>query len=192
MARTASSTNVSPKSMRRLPRSSTPSRLSAPPKKVAKIATPSKSSVKLDFLNPRILLSKTLDLPSDLRLRKSPVKGLKTTAKPFGPKAKFLSKVAACIYQLKDRNGSSRSAILNQLKLDYPTDIGNNEATINMNLKMALKKGLEEGVLKIAKESGKGSGSFKLTPQELKKHKAETIKNSNEVKKVENDNTLEK
>ena len=188
MARTASSNKVSPKSIRRIPRSSTPSRLSAPPKKVAKVATPAKSSAKLDHMNPRVLLSKTLDIPFDVKYRNSPAKEAKTPAKSFGPKAKFLYKVTACIFKLKDRNGSSRAVILNQLKLDFPTDIGSNEATINLNLKIALKKGLEEGVLKMAKETGKGSGSFKLTPQELKKLKVEKTKNSIDVKKVENEN----
>ena len=190
MARTASSTKVSPKSIRRIPRSSTPSRLSAPPKKVAKVATPVKSSAKLDHLNPRVLISKTLDIPIDVKFRNSPAKEAKTPAKSFGPKAKFLYKVTACIFKHKDRNGSSRAVILNQLKLDFPTDIGSNEASIN--LKMALKKGLEEGVLKMAKETGKGSGSFKLTPQELKKHKVEKTKNIIDEKKVENDITMEK
>ena len=73
--------------------------------------------------------------------------------------------VSACIFKLKDRNGSSRAAILNQLKLDYSKEIGSNEANIHTNLKIALKKGLAEGVLRMAKESGKGSGSFKLGGQ---------------------------
>ena len=190
MARTVSSVHASPKSVRRISRSSTPSRLSAPPKKIAKCATPG----KLDRLNPQVLLSKTMELPDDIKYNETSTKSLKTPAKPTGPRAKFLSMVTSCIFKLQDRNGSSRAAILNQLKLDYRTDIGSNEANINMNLKLALKKGLDEGVLKMAKESGKGSGSFKLTPKEIKKHKVQvpTSKNSNEVEKVEKDNTLDK
>eukprot|EP00092_Neocalanus_flemingeri_P024370 GFUD01026426.1.p1 GENE.GFUD01026426.1~~GFUD01026426.1.p1 ORF type:complete len:200 (-),score=40.67 GFUD01026426.1:128-727(-) len=195
MARTASSANASPKSIRKISsRLDTPSR-SAPPKKIAKVATPAKTELISDELNPRVLLSKTLDHLSQFKFDKTPGKAGKTTAgkstTSSAPKSKFLSMVTACIFKLQSRNGSSRAVILNQIKLDYPTAIGGNEANINLNLKLALKKGLAEGVLRMAKEFGKGSGSFKLTKKELKNHKVKTTKNSNEVKKVENDNTVE-
>eukprot|EP00092_Neocalanus_flemingeri_P024371 GFUD01026427.1.p1 GENE.GFUD01026427.1~~GFUD01026427.1.p1 ORF type:complete len:200 (-),score=39.63 GFUD01026427.1:128-727(-) len=195
MARTASSANVSPKSIRKISsRFDTPSR-SAPPKKIAKVATPAKTELISDELNPKVLLSKTLDHLSHFKFDKTPGKAGKTTAgkstTSSAPKSKFLSMVTACIFKLQSRNGSSRAVILNQIKLDYPTAIGGNEANINLNLKLALKKGLAEGVLRMAKEFGKGSGSFKLTKKELKNHKVKTSKNSNEVKKVENDNTVE-
>ena len=204
MARTAASVNVSPKSMRRVStsRSSTPSR-SAPPKKVAKMATPIKPIIISDRLNPRVLLSKSLEIPSGVKVNEIPVNKVRKSApKSSGPKSKFLSMVSGCIFKLKDRNGSSRAAILNQLKLDYSAEIGSNEANIHTNLKMALKKGLAEGVLKMAKETGKGSGSFKLGEHELKRLKAKAgisktgssndAKNGNEEKKIMNDNTLEK
>ena len=202
MARTAASVNVSPKSVRRIStsRSSTPSR-SAPPKKVAKMATPIKPILISDQLNPRVLLSKSFELPTGVKLDQIPVNKVgKSAPKSSGPKSKFLSMVSACIFKLKDRNGSSRAAILNQLKLDYSKEIGSNEANIHTNLKIALKKGLTEGVLRMAKESGKGSGSFKLGEHELKRLKAmmnknshsDDAKNGNEEKKITNDNTIEK
>ena len=199
MARTVSSANESPrnpKSIRKISsRTNTPSRLSAPPKKVAKIATPAKPKLSVAHqLNPNVLLSKTLDLLDPISYDKIQAKAGKTPGKPpttSGPKSKFLSMVVACILKLQNRNGSSRAVILNQLKLDYPIAIGGNEANINLNLKLALKKGLAEGVLKMAKESGKGSGSFKLTAKELKNHKIQMSKNRIEVKKVENGDTVE-
>ena len=198
MARTVSSAYESPrnpKSIRKISsRTNTPSRLSVPPKKIAKIATPAKRKLSVDHqLNPKVILSKILDLSDYISSDKIPAKSGKTPGKTptTGPKSKFLAMVIDCILKLQNRNGSSRAVILNQLKLDYPAAIGANEANINLNLKLALKKGLDEGVLKMAKESGKGSGSFKLTVKELKNHKVRTSKNHNEVKSVENDNTVE-
>ena len=40
--------------------------------------------------------------------------------------------------------------------------MGENDTRIATNLKLALKKGLEKGVFKMAKEEGKGSQSYKL------------------------------
>ena len=204
MARTLSSVQDSPKSIKRISsRISTPSRLSAPPKKIAKIATPSKSKMEADQLNPRVLLSKTLEFADPNKSVNLPAKEGNAARKApasSGPKATFLSKVVACIVKLQNRNGSSRASIMNQMNLDFPSLI--NEATLNVNLKLALKKGIDTEVLKMAKETGKGSGSFKLTKKELKNHKTETLKingtkkdaskNSNDIKKVENDNTVEK
>ena len=182
MARTAATPSnndrKNPKDIRRIGESRSQSSLSVPPKKLAKLSTPkqskrNRSSVGED-LNPRVLLSRTLEFsglhvdeirPSVVKItpKKSQVKKMK------GSKEKFLTLVTTCIWKLKDRNGSSRAAILNQLKLDFAKQIGSNEANINLNLKLALKKGLEDGILKMAKKSGKGSGSYKLTPKELKK-----------------------
>jgi len=68
----------------------------------------------------------------------------------------------------------------NQLKLEFASSIGYNEAEINLNIKLALKKGLEDGVFRMAKVAGKGSGSYKLTETELRKFKKKlTTSNSN-------------
>ena len=88
-----------------------------------------------------------------------------------GLKAKYVKMIAECIFSLQHKNGSSRPAITNQLKLQFAKSIGYNEAEINLHIKLALKKGLEEGVFKMAKVAGKGSGSYKLTETEVKKLK---------------------
>ena len=88
-----------------------------------------------------------------------------------GLKAKYVKMIAECIFSLQHKNGSSRPVIANQLKLQFAKSIGYNEAEINLHIKLALKKGLEEGVFKMAKVAGKGSGSYKLTETEVKKLK---------------------
>ena len=88
-----------------------------------------------------------------------------------GLKTKYVNMIAECILTLQQKNGSSRPVIANQLKLQFAKSIGYNEAEINLNIKLALKKGLEEGVFKMAKTAGKGSGSYKLTESEVKKLK---------------------
>ena len=53
--------------------------------------------------------------------------------------------------------------------------MGDNETRIATSVKLALKKGLEKGVFKMAKEEGKGSQSYKLGEKAndvLKKPKA--------------------
>ena len=95
-----------------------------------------------------------------------------------GLKAKYLSMVVESIFKLKSSSGSSYPVILNQLKLDFAKVVGVNENQIRTNLKLALKFGLDMGVLKMAKESGKGSGSYKLTDMELKKLKKSNGKSS--------------
>ena len=88
-----------------------------------------------------------------------------------GLKTKYMKMIAECIFSLQHKNGSSRPVIANQLKLQFAKSIGYNEAEINLYIKLALKKGLEEGVFKMAKLAGKGSGSYKLTESEVKRLK---------------------
>merc|ERR1711874_688271 len=88
-----------------------------------------------------------------------------------GLKTKYVNMIAESIFSLQQKNGSSRPVIANQLKLQFAKSVGYNEAEINLNIKLALKKGLEEGVFKMAKVAGKGSGSYKLTESEVRKLK---------------------
>ncbi len=80
-----------------------------------------------------------------------------------------LSLISKCIFKPKSRTGSSRAVILNQSKLDHTKaiGIGVNEANIKLNLKLTLKFGLDSGLLRMAKDSKRGSGSFKLTDEEI-------------------------
>ncbi|KAJ1355405.1 hypothetical protein KIN20_012799 [Parelaphostrongylus tenuis] len=63
------------------------------------------------------------------------------------------------VAELKDRNGSSKAAILKYLMAHYK--LGDSTNKINSQLRMALKKAVTKGELKQVKGSG-ASGSFRL------------------------------
>merc|ERR1739847_57505 len=63
------------------------------------------------------------------------------------------------------RTGSSRQAILKYVCANYKVDA----AKAGQHLRMALKAGIKKGTLKMAKESGKGAGCFKLVKVEKPK-----------------------
>merc|ERR1719310_927022 len=75
--------------------------------------------------------------------------------------------IAAAIAALKDRTGSSRQAILKYVCANYKVDA----AKAGQHLRLALKAGIKKGSLKMAKESGKGAGKFKLVKVEKPKKK---------------------
>merc|ERR1711983_687492 len=75
--------------------------------------------------------------------------------------------IAAAIGALKDRTGSSRQAILKYVCANYKVDA----AKAGQHLRLALKAGIKKGSLKMAKESGKGAGKFKLVKVEKPKKK---------------------
>ena len=74
-------------------------------------------------------------------------------------------------YCLKDRTGSSRQAIAKYVCANYQVDADK----AAFHLRRALKKGLEDGVFKTARQSGKAAGSFKKKPA-AKKAKPSTKK----------------
>merc|ERR1711979_84548 len=78
---------------------------------------------------------------------------------------KYSVMIAAAITALKDRTGSSRQAILKYICANYKVDA----AKAGQHLRMALKAGIKKGTLKMAKESGKGAGCFKLVKVEKPK-----------------------
>merc|ERR1712080_236229 len=83
----------------------------------------------------------------------------KTTAPAAQPK--YREMIVTAIQAMKSRNGSSRQAILQHV-------IANNNVAADQaanHVKLAIKKGLDNGVLRAAKDSGKGAGSFKLTEE---------------------------
>merc|ERR1719410_2039768 len=80
--------------------------------------------------------------------------------------------IAAAIAALKDRTGSSRQAILKYICANYKVDA----AKAGQHLRMALKAGIKKGTLKMAKESGKGAGCFKLVKVEKPKKAKKAVK----------------
>merc|ERR1711994_825332 len=91
----------------------------------------------------------------------------KKVAKPKAPAAhpKYSVMIAAAITALKDRTGSSRQDILKYICANYKVDA----SKAGQHLRMALKAGIKKGSLKMAKESGKGAGCFKLVKAEKPK-----------------------
>ena len=105
---------------------------------------------------------------------------------PKAPAAhpKYSVMIAAAITTLKDRTGSSRQAILKYICANYKVDA----AKAAVQVRMALKRGVAKGALKMARASGKGAGSFKVVkvekPKKVKKAKKPKAKKVKKVKKV--------
>merc|ERR1712018_429599 len=106
----------------------------------------------------------------------------KKATKPKAPAAhpKYSVMIAAAIGALKDRTGSSRQAILKYIFANYKVDA----AKAGQHLRMALKAGIKKGTLKMAKESGKGAGCFKLVKVEKPKKAKKVVKPKPAVKKA--------
>ena len=86
------------------------------------------------------------------------VKTKKVTFAKMHVHPKFSEMISEAIKELKSRTGCSRLAILKFIREKY--DIGEKQATTN--LKLALKRGIENGTLKMARMEGKNSHKFKL------------------------------
>merc|ERR1712020_277060 len=109
----------------------------------------------------------------------------KKVAKPKAPAAhpKYSVMIAATITALKDRTGSSRQAILKYICANYKV----NAAKAAVQVRLALKRGVAKGALKMARASGKGAGSYKVVkvekPKKAKKPKKPKAKKPKKAKK---------
>ena len=70
----------------------------------------------------------------------------------------YAEMISSAISSLKDRTGSSRQAIAKFVCANYKVEADKAAP----HLRRALKKGVEDGVFKVARQSGKGAGSYKL------------------------------
>merc|ERR1712014_501436 len=94
----------------------------------------------------------------------------------MGPKAKkapaahpkYSVMIAAAITALKDRTGSSRAAILKHIVANNKVDA----AKAATQVRLALKRGVAKGALKMASAKGKNAGSYKLVKVEKPKKPA--------------------
>merc|ERR1719384_2310881 len=91
----------------------------------------------------------------------------KKASKPKAPAAhpKYSVMIAAAITALKDRTGSSRQAILKYICANYKVDA----AKAAVQIRLALKRGVAKGALKMARASGKGAGCYKVVKAEKPK-----------------------
>merc|ERR1711885_118143 len=101
----------------------------------------------------------------------APAPKVKKASKAPAAHPKYSVMIAAAITALKDRTGSSRQAILKYICANYKVDA----AKAAVQVRMALKRGVAKGALKMARASGKGAGSFKVVkaekPKKVKKAK---------------------
>eukprot|EP00088_Acartia_fossae_P048132 TRINITY_DN52431_c0_g1_i1.p1 TRINITY_DN52431_c0_g1~~TRINITY_DN52431_c0_g1_i1.p1 ORF type:complete len:201 (-),score=73.00 TRINITY_DN52431_c0_g1_i1:196-798(-) len=99
-----------------------------------------------------------------------------------GKKLSYLQMAQEAILHEKSRSGSSKQAILKYITSQHSLD----PEKANSYLGHALKKGVESGQLKMAKESGKGSNSYKIgdaAKEENKKKPRKETKAAKENKK---------
>lgn len=78
---------------------------------------------------------------------------------------KYIDMITAAITTLKERNGSSRQAIVKYIKANYK--VGDNS---DVHVKLALKRGVASGALSQPKGTG-ASGSFKVVKKAEPKKK---------------------
>merc|ERR1712038_2142114 len=97
----------------------------------------------------------------------------KKATKPKAPAAhpKYSVMIAAAITALKSHTGSSRQAIIKYIVANYKVDA----AKAAVQVRLALKRGVAKGALKMARASGKGAGCYRLVkvekPKKVKKAK---------------------
>merc|ERR1712037_955635 len=112
----------------------------------------------------------------------APKKAAKAKAPAAHPKYSVM--IAATITTLKDRTGSSRQAILKYICANYKVDA----AKAAVQVRMALKRGVAQGALKMTRASGKGAGSYKVVkvekPKKVKKAKKPKAKKPKKAKKA--------
>merc|ERR1712098_358141 len=94
-------------------------------------------------------------------------KGPKVEAK----KLTYLEMVTEAIKALKDRSGSSRQAITRYILETHRVD-----AAKVIHIRKALAHGMEKGILKQARPSGKGAGSFRVVKEEKPKKASKAVK----------------
>ena len=113
----------------------------------------SESLVCINTTHSRPLNHTTLNIQTDNMSATDANKPKKTFNHPT-----YAEMVASSIAMLKDRRGSSRQAITKYVCANYDVDA----VRASFYIQKALKKGIEEGTFKKAKESGKGAGRYKL------------------------------
>merc|ERR1712114_38134 len=91
---------------------------------------------------------------------------------------------SAAITAMKDRTGSSRQAITKYIVGNYKVEA----LKVTVPLRLALRNGLAKGHLRYGRETGKGSGCYKLVPKE-KSIKKPVVKKIAKVKTAKDGTT---
>eukprot|EP00092_Neocalanus_flemingeri_P025127 GFUD01027245.1.p1 GENE.GFUD01027245.1~~GFUD01027245.1.p1 ORF type:complete len:250 (-),score=74.47 GFUD01027245.1:82-831(-) len=82
---------------------------------------------------------------------------------------RYIEMIVGSIKHLASRTGSSRQAILAHMKTKY--SLVEDEVRVVLNMKLALRRGLETGDLKMARKTGKGSGCFRIGEHQIEVEK---------------------
>ncbi|XP_047495804.1 histone H1-delta-like [Penaeus chinensis] len=127
------------------------------------LRSPSQPGRHLPLPRRRKRIGKSLDAFSPRPVAMSSTSAKRPPAKRAHPK--YSEMVAAALRALKERNGSSRQAILRFILASF--QVGDERAA-GVHLKQALRRGVAGGSLQQTKGTG-ASGSFKLSKEELKK-----------------------
>merc|ERR1712215_435753 len=90
--------------------------------------------------------------------------GAKKGTKAEAKKMSYLEMVTDAITTMKDRTGSSRKAITRHILETHKID----DAKV-VHIRKAIAHGMEKGILKQARTSGKGAGSFRVAKEEKPK-----------------------
>merc|ERR1712080_348689 len=103
---------------------------------------------------------------------KNPAKA-KKPAKP-SEHPPFKAMIVSAISELKEKGGSSRQAILKHIVANNKVDAGKAPG----QLRLAIKRASAGGIIVSAKDSGKGSGKFLVSPRKtnLKKRRQPNLK----------------
>ncbi len=104
--------------------------------------------------------------------KKAAAKAKKAKAPANHPK--YADMVKAAITALKERNGSSRQAILKYIMAHYK--VGNDQKPVNSRIKVALRAGVKKGSLKHVGKSVGAQGSFRVAEKAAKAKKAKSPK----------------
>merc|ERR1712058_155399 len=97
--------------------------------------------------------------------------GAKKGTKAEAKKISYLEMVTDAITTMKDRSGSSRKAITRHILETQKID-----AAKVIHICKAIAHGMEKGILKQARTSGKGAGSFRVAKEEKPKKAAKPKK----------------
>merc|ERR1719334_1313909 len=131
---------------------------------------------KAKTVTPKKTVAKTLK-NTGTKTKKNSVakdnnKPVKKLGKAEGKKMTYLEMVTDAIAAMKELTGSSRKAIAKHIVNKHKID----EAKAVVLIRRAIATGLEKGVLKQARPSGKGAGSFRVVKLQKLKGKKPVVK----------------
>merc|ERR1712058_85266 len=123
--------------------------------------------LKMSAVEVKKVSTKTVE--AQAKKKTTVAKAKKSAGTKKGPKVEakkltYLEMVTGAIKALKDRSGSSRQVITRYILETHKID-----AAKVIHIRKAIAHGMEKGILKQARTSGKGAGSFRVAKEEKPK-----------------------